>query len=76
MEILLGNGIFNSDGECWKQQRKTASAEFSMRSMRDFYAGAFADSALKLSCVLDDIVRQGTSVDMQVTVFCAMCRIL
>ncbi|CAM6129810.1 unnamed protein product [Calypogeia fissa] len=65
MEILLGKGIFNSDGELWRQQRKAASVEFTMRSLRDFYAGAFAHSALKLSCVLDDIIRQGISIDMQ-----------
>ncbi|KAJ3669208.1 hypothetical protein LUZ60_011158 [Juncus effusus] len=33
---FLGHGIFNSDGEQWKQQRKTASLEFNKRSLRNF----------------------------------------
>lgn len=70
MEVLLGDGIFNSDGEKWKQQRKTASAEFTMRAMRDLYSVAFTEEALKLSYLLDDIARQGVSVNMQVS--CAL----
>ncbi|CAL0332820.1 unnamed protein product [Lupinus luteus] len=33
---FLGLGIFNSDGELWKVQRKTASYEFNTRSLRNF----------------------------------------
>ncbi|URD88613.1 cytochrome P450 [Musa troglodytarum] len=33
---FLGHGIFNSDGEEWKCQRKQASYEFSKRSLRNF----------------------------------------
>uniref|UniRef100_A0A1J3GAX6 Cytochrome P450 94B1 n=1 Tax=Noccaea caerulescens TaxID=107243 RepID=A0A1J3GAX6_NOCCA len=33
---LLGGGIFNSDGELWSSQRKLASHEFTMRSLREF----------------------------------------
>ncbi|KAF3522220.1 hypothetical protein F2Q69_00049198 [Brassica cretica] len=36
LEDLLGRWIFNSDGEMWWKQRKTASYEFSTRSLRDF----------------------------------------
>ncbi|KAL5725129.1 hypothetical protein ACHQM5_008309 [Ranunculus cassubicifolius] len=36
MEDFLGRGIFNSDGEQWKTQRKVASHEFSTRSLRSF----------------------------------------
>lgn len=36
LEDFLGRGIFNSDGEMWWKQRKTASYEFSTRSLRDF----------------------------------------
>ncbi|CAA7398396.1 unnamed protein product [Spirodela intermedia] len=36
MEDFLGRGIFNSDGELWKHQRKTASFEFNTRSLRMF----------------------------------------
>jgi cytochrome P450 len=33
---LLGKGIFNSDGDAWKLQRKVASYEFNTRSLRNF----------------------------------------
>ncbi|KAI9093623.1 hypothetical protein K1719_027072 [Acacia pycnantha] len=36
LQDFLGTGIFNSDGELWKVQRKTASYEFSTNSVRNF----------------------------------------
>ncbi|KAI5663998.1 hypothetical protein M9H77_23321 [Catharanthus roseus] len=36
LEDFLGKGIFNSDGELWKIQRKTASYEFNTKSLRNF----------------------------------------
>ncbi|XP_031265116.1 cytochrome P450 94A2-like [Pistacia vera] len=36
LEDLLGRGIFNSDGELWKVQRKTASHQFNTKSLRSF----------------------------------------
>ncbi|KAL5725133.1 hypothetical protein ACHQM5_008313 [Ranunculus cassubicifolius] len=36
LKDFLGNGIFNSDGDLWKVQRKVASHEFSTRSLRNF----------------------------------------
>nr|POE75290.1 cytochrome p450 94a1 [Quercus suber] len=36
LEDFLGHGIFNSDGELWKLQRKTASYEFNTKSLRNF----------------------------------------
>ncbi|ONK78491.1 uncharacterized protein A4U43_C02F19320 [Asparagus officinalis] len=33
---LLGHSIFNSEGDHWKDQRKTASFEFNKRSFRNF----------------------------------------
>ncbi|MFS7944845.1 putative cytochrome P450 [Helianthus anomalus] len=36
LEDFLGRGIFNSDGETWRAQRKTASYEFNTRSLRNF----------------------------------------
>ncbi|XP_043720857.1 cytochrome P450 94B3-like [Telopea speciosissima] len=36
LEDFLGRGIFNSDGELWKLQRKTASFEFNTKSLRNF----------------------------------------
>jgi len=34
MDDFLGNGIFNSDGSLWKQQRATASHIFTVRELR------------------------------------------
>ncbi|KAJ6749598.1 hypothetical protein OIU85_000254 [Salix viminalis] len=36
LEDFLGRGIFNSDGELWRVQRKTASYEFNTKSLRNF----------------------------------------
>ncbi|KAK4281991.1 hypothetical protein QN277_013423 [Acacia crassicarpa] len=36
LQDFLGTGIFNSDGQLWKVQRKTASYEFSTNSLRNF----------------------------------------
>lgn len=36
LEDFLGKGIFNSDGELWRIQRKTASYEFNTKSLRNF----------------------------------------
>ncbi|KAK4346103.1 hypothetical protein RND71_036279 [Anisodus tanguticus] len=36
LEDFLGDGIFNVDGEIWRIQRKSASYEFSTRSLRNF----------------------------------------
>ncbi|KAG9454828.1 hypothetical protein H6P81_007732 [Aristolochia fimbriata] len=37
---LIGDGIFVSDGDQWKRQRKTASLEFSTKSLRNFVMDA------------------------------------
>ncbi|KAH7679014.1 Cytochrome P450 E-class group I protein [Dioscorea alata] len=36
LQDFLGQGIFNSDGEQWRHQRKLASYEFNKRSLRNF----------------------------------------
>ncbi|PSS33495.1 Cytochrome P450 94A1 like [Actinidia chinensis var. chinensis] len=36
LQDFLGRGIFNSDGDLWKVQRKTASYEFNTKSLRNF----------------------------------------
>ncbi|CAM6086480.1 unnamed protein product [Calypogeia fissa] len=64
-QILLGDGVFNTDGEMWKLQRKTVMPEFTSRNLRYFYAAAYTDVALRLSCLLDEIVQQGVAVDLQ-----------
>ncbi|XP_020519837.1 cytochrome P450 704B1 isoform X2 [Amborella trichopoda] len=65
MEVLLGDGIFNADGETWKQQRKTASFEFASKNLRDFSTVVFRDYALKLSNILSQASYCGHEVDIQ-----------
>lgn len=67
MEVLLGDGIFNVDGDLWRQQRKTASFEFASKNLRDFSTVVFRDFSLKLSAILSQASSQNTQVDMQVT---------
>ncbi|RWR79885.1 cytochrome P450 94B3 [Cinnamomum micranthum f. kanehirae] len=43
LEDFLGQGIFNSDGELWKVQRKTASFEFNTKSLRNFVVESVRD---------------------------------
>ncbi|XP_058077275.1 cytochrome P450 704B1 [Magnolia sinica] len=65
MEVLLGDGIFNADGEMWRKQRKTASLEFASKNLRDFSTLVFRDYALKLSTILCQACIQNQQVDMQ-----------
>nr|ADG34845.1 cytochrome P450 protein [Vanda hybrid cultivar] len=52
MEVLLGDGIFNADGELWRKQRKTASFEFASKNLRELSTVVFREYALKLSDIL------------------------
>lgn len=40
--------------------------EFTSRNLREFYAAAYAEAALKLSCLLDESSQQGVPIDLQV----------
>ncbi|XP_057493080.1 cytochrome P450 704B1 [Actinidia eriantha] len=65
MEVLLGDGIFNVDGELWLKQRKTASFEFASKNLRDFSTVVFRDYSLKLSAILNQASLHSQEVDMQ-----------
>ncbi|KAI3909038.1 hypothetical protein MKX01_025006 [Papaver californicum] len=65
MKELLGDGIFNADGEMWRQQRKTASFEFASRNLRNFSTIVFRDCALILSDILQKASLHNKQVDMQ-----------
>ncbi|EOA34999.1 hypothetical protein CARUB_v10020091mg [Capsella rubella] len=65
MEVLLGDGIFNSDGELWRKQRKTASFEFASKNLRDFSTVVFKDYSLKLFSILSQASFRDQQVDMQ-----------
>jgi hypothetical protein len=37
MDALFGHGIFNTNGDEWKFQRKTASQIFNVKNFRDHF---------------------------------------
>ncbi|KAE8666726.1 Cytochrome P450 86A4 [Hibiscus syriacus] len=63
---LLGQGIFNSDGETWLIQRKTAALEFTTRTLRLAMA-LWVNRTIKnrLWCILDKAANEKESVDLQ-----------
>ncbi|GJM92522.1 hypothetical protein PR202_ga08999 [Eleusine coracana subsp. coracana] len=63
---LLGQGIFNSDGDTWVLQRKTAALEFTTRTLRQAMA-RWANRIIKnrLWTILADHGDAGASVDLQ-----------
>ena len=66
MHVLLGNGIFNADGEMWKKQRKTASFEFASKNLRDFSTIVFREYGINLSSILCQASIDNQNIDMQV----------
>ncbi|XP_073130672.1 cytochrome P450 704B1 [Henckelia pumila] len=65
MEVLLGDGIFNVDGELWRKQRKTVSFEFASKNLRDFSTVVFREYSLKLCAILSQSAHNNQKVDMQ-----------
>lgn len=61
---LLGEGIFNSDGERWRQQRKTVSLEFASKNLRDHSAQAFRALSVKFADILAEAAKGNKVVDM------------
>ncbi|CAL9056994.1 unnamed protein product [Musa banksii] len=63
---LLGRGIFNSDGETWLIQRKTAALEFTTRTLRQAMA-RWTNRSIKdrLWRILADRCGDGKAVDLQ-----------
>lgn len=66
METLLGSGIFNVDGEEWRQQRKTASFEFASRILRDYSTVVFRNNAVKLAEIIARMSQTQEPIEMQV----------
>lgn len=63
---LLGQGIFNSDGETWLIQRKTAALEFTTRTLRQAMS-RWVNRTIKsrLWCILDKAAKDNIHVDLQ-----------
>lgn len=76
MEVLLGDGIFNVDGELWRKQRKTASFEFASKNLRDFSTVVFREYSLKLASILSKASSYQQEVDMQVRLMIDSCGFL
>ncbi|OWM72047.1 cytochrome P450 86A22 [Punica granatum] len=63
---LLGDGIFNSDGETWVFQRKTAALEFTTRTLRQAMARWVSRAIKNRFCPILKIAQlEGTTVDLQ-----------
>uniref|UniRef100_A0A1W7HBU5 Cytochrome P450 n=1 Tax=Scoparia dulcis TaxID=107240 RepID=A0A1W7HBU5_SCODU len=63
---LLGQGIFNSDGETWLIQRKTAALEFTTRTLRQAMA-RWVNRTIRtrLWIILEKAAKEHTCVDLQ-----------
>ncbi|KAF8396905.1 hypothetical protein HHK36_018540 [Tetracentron sinense] len=63
---LLGQGIFNSDGDTWLIQRKTAALEFTTRTLRQAMA-RWVNRTIKLRLwhILKKAATENNSVDLQ-----------
>nr|GEU80599.1 cytochrome P450 94B3-like [Tanacetum cinerariifolium] len=63
---FLGKGIFNVDGELWSTQRKLASHEFSMKSLREFVVNVLEEEiTTRLIPLLDIFSKNNEVLDMQ-----------
>ncbi|KAH6814541.1 cytochrome P450 [Perilla frutescens var. frutescens] len=63
---LLGQGIFNSDGDTWLIQRKTAALEFTTRTLRQAM-NRWVNRTIRtrLWVILEKAARDGCAVDLQ-----------
>lgn len=62
---VLGNGIFNVDGQIWKTQRQIAAQLFTRNTMSEFMTQVFLEHSNILVQRLSFIAKQGTIIDMQ-----------
>ncbi len=65
LEELFHEGIFNTDGDSWRQQRKVASHMFSHASLVDKMFTVFSAESEKLVELLHTYVKTGETVDFQ-----------
>ncbi|KAK9691411.1 hypothetical protein RND81_09G195200 [Saponaria officinalis] len=63
---LLGDGIFNADGETWLRQRKTASIEFHSATFRQLSTQSLVELVEKrLLLVFEESIENSVSIDLQ-----------
>ncbi|KAI8833749.1 cytochrome P450, partial [Chytridium lagenaria] len=61
---LLGDGIFNTDGEKWKWQRKVSSHIFTGRNFRDVVAKVFNEDIENLVGYLKTVTETEETIDL------------
>src|ERR1041385_1403396 len=66
MRDLFGNGIFATDGENWRHQRKLTGHEFSTKVLRDFSSDVFRINAAKLAEKIAYAAANRITINMQV----------
>ena len=66
---LLGGGIFNADGQAWKSQRKIASHEFSIRSLKVFMTAVFRQRTQQVLQIVDEHVEDASAAVEVQTLF-------
>lgn len=55
IKVLLGDGIFTSNGTRWKKHRSVASHMFTVRSLRDYMFRVFVETTDELLAKFDEI---------------------
>ncbi|KAI9222078.1 cytochrome P450 [Blastocladiella britannica] len=68
---LLGDGIFNVDGDAWRKQRKAAAHLFTVRGFRDHMLGVF-DARLEGLCSKIDASLRDSSGPLELDMAAAM----
>jgi cytochrome P450 len=81
MEDFLGHGIFNTDGEDWKWQRKLASYKFSKKSLRNFVSEiVHFEISNRLLPILNRAAEKGIKVELHDVLerfaFDSICRVI
>lgn len=61
---LLGDGIFNVDGEAWKVQRKTASKVFNIRNFKDNMSVVFSNHIRTFMSILNARAKDQAEFDL------------
>lgn len=63
---LLGDGIFNADGDTWQRQRKTASIEFHSTKFRNLTTESLLELVhSRLLAVLEEAFQSSNTIDLQ-----------
>ncbi|KAL1916556.1 uncharacterized protein VTP21DRAFT_5747 [Calcarisporiella thermophila] len=62
---VLGDGIFNTNGEKWRLQRKTASNIFNVKRFRELIEGVFREEAIRVASIIERAADSGEDVDLQ-----------